>query len=266
MQEYFNKLMGFMERFQGMSVDSMIHLLVLGGLAAFGILNVILGYRLLRFWMMLGGFAIGAGLGYLIVDMLELSDRNTILGICLGTGVALGLIAFLIYKAGIFMLGAGIGLTVSVYVFHPTTSASFFVCILAGIGLGVLGVKFARPVVIFATSVMGGLLAGFSISKLVNIAQVPYGLLIGLGLAALGILIQFATNKPELIEEEDEEEEAGEERTKIRKKAEDPEEMAKQSDKNPHPGQTDQNTYGFSDGKEVYRNVQGSKDKRDADA
>ena len=32
-------------------------------LLVFGVLNCILGYRLLRFWMMLFGFVIGAGIG-----------------------------------------------------------------------------------------------------------------------------------------------------------------------------------------------------------
>ena len=33
-----------------------------------------------------------------------------------------------------FIMGAGIGLTLTVYIIHPTTSFSFFICLLAGVG------------------------------------------------------------------------------------------------------------------------------------
>lgn len=206
MQEIVMKLMGFMDRFRGMDVDSMIHLILLAALAAFGIVNVLLGYRILRFWMMLGGFAIGAGLGYLLCDLMEITDRNVWMGVSLGAGAALGLIAFFVYRAGIFLIGAGVGLTLSVYVLHPTTSAVFFACILAGIGLGVLGVKYSRPVIILATSVMGGAVAGIASAKLTRLPELPFAVLIGLALAVIGAVIQFAANKPEVIEEDEEEE------------------------------------------------------------
>ena len=205
MQEILIKLLGYLDRFRGMSVDSLIHLVLLAALAAFGVLNVFLGYRILRFWMMLGGFAIGAGLGYLFCELFELTQKNTILLATAGTGAVLGLIAFFIYRAGIFLIGAGVGMTLSIYVFRPNTSALFFACILAGIALGILAVRFSRPVVILATSVMGGAVSGIAIAKLAKLSEIPYAILIGLFLTVTGSFIQFATNKPELVEEEDDE-------------------------------------------------------------
>lgn len=49
-----------------------------------------------------------------------------------GAGVLLAVIAFVSYKIGIFILGAGIGIGLGIYVFHPTTSLVFFFCLLLG--------------------------------------------------------------------------------------------------------------------------------------
>lgn len=223
MQEILFKLMNEMDRFRGMNVDSLIHLILLAALAAFGIVNVFLGYRILRFWMMLGGFAIGAGLGYLLCDLFELTQNQTRIGCVLGVGAVLGLIAFFIYRAGIFLIGAGVGLTLSVYVFRPNTSALFFACILAGIALGILAVRYSRPVVILATSVMGAAVSAVAIAKLAKLPEMPYAILIGVALLIIGTVVQFAINKPELVEETDEDlpsedEEEEEEEAPLQKK------------------------------------------------
>ena len=151
-------------------------------LLVFGVLNCILGYRLLRFWMMLFGFVIGAGIGL---------------------GIVLAVIVFLSYKAGIFVLGAGLGMSVAIYVLHPTSSLVFFLCILAGVLLGSLAMKWAREVIIVGTSLMGGAMAGVSAAKLGGLADIPYGILLSIGFALLGMLIQFATNRRRVEEDED---------------------------------------------------------------
>lgn len=177
----------------------------------FGILNCILGYRLLRFWMMLGGFLVGAGLAFVIVHGMGVEEKTTWLAAMVITGILFAVIAFLIYKAGVFILAAGIGWTLSIYFLHPTTSAVFFACILIGIALGSLAVKYCREVLIVATSLIGGLMAGISAAKLGDLEDIPYGLGMSVGFAILGILIQLAINKPKLeegeIDEEDEQQE-----------------------------------------------------------
>lgn len=112
-----------------------------------------------------------------------------------GAGVLLAVIAFVSYKIGIFILGAGIGIGLGIYVFHPTTSLVFFFCLLLGVGLGVLAMKQAREVLIIGTSLLGGAMAGFSAAKLGGLADIPYGLGLSAGFALLGMLIQFATNR-----------------------------------------------------------------------
>ena len=124
-----------------------------------------------------------------------------------GAGVLLAVIAFVSYKIGIFILGAGIGIGLGIYVFHPTTSLVFFFCLLLGVGLGVLAMKQAREVLIIGTSLLGGAMAGFSAAKLGGLADIPYGLGLSAGFALLGMLIQFATNRRKDDDEEEEYEE-----------------------------------------------------------
>lgn len=181
----------------------------------FGVMNCILGYRLLRFWMMLGGFMLGAALGLFGCRWMDVTDKMVYAAAALGAGVLFAVVAFLVYKAGVFMLGAGIGWTVSIYIIHPMSSASFFACVLIGVALGAMGVRYCREVLVVATSLMGGLMAGFSLAKLGSLAEFPYGIAMSAAFAILGMLIQFAINKPSQDEEEEyeaEEEEPEEEK------------------------------------------------------
>lgn len=181
----------------------------------FGILNCILGYRLLRFWMMVGGFLVGGGLALIIVRTMGTQEKSTMMIAALVTGIIFAVIAFLIYKAGVFILAAGIGWALSIYFLHPTSSASFFACILIGVALGSMAVKYCREVLIVSTSLIGGVMAGISLAKLGNLADFPYGLGMSVGFAIIGMLIQFAINKPASDDEEDldEEEDSEQERS-----------------------------------------------------
>lgn len=172
-------------------------------LLVFGVLNCILGYRLLRFWMMLFGFVIGAGIGLGGAFSLGVRERTVFIAAAVGVGIVLAVIVFLSYKAGIFVLGAGLGMSVAIYVLHPTSSLVFFLCILAGVLLGSLAMKWAREVIIVGTSLMGGAMAGVSAAKLGGLADIPYGILLSIGFALLGMLIQFATNRRRVEEDED---------------------------------------------------------------
>lgn len=205
------RVLNIVDRVRNMEVVPGMIMAVWGVILVFGVMNCILGYRLLRFWMMLGGFMLGASLGFVGVHTLDVQDKYMYIGAMLAGGVILAVIAFLIYKAGVFMLGAGIGWAVSIYVIHPMTSASFFLCILAGVGLGALGVRYCREVLIVATSLMGGIMAGLSLAKLGNLREFPYGIAMSAAFALLGILIQFVINKPQEDEEDNEEDSCEEE-------------------------------------------------------
>ncbi|MDO5335835.1 MAG: DUF4203 domain-containing protein [Eubacteriales bacterium] len=194
---------------------------LVGGLLVVGLLNVFLGFRLMRFWMIMGSLCMGAAAGIVGGWWLELPN---IVSLCIGAGLGVGLavLSFFVYNWGVFVLGMGMGCVISIYIIHPTSSLSFFLCLLLGVGVGVLGMKFSRGILILGTSVIGGLLAGIcgaylgGLSDIPGPLGIPYGVLLGAGIAALGVLIQFATN-PSENEEENEEKEKPQTQGKIRR-------------------------------------------------
>lgn len=205
MIEVLGRFMEIVERIKNMEELSAVAVGVFGVILFFGIMNCILGYRLLRFWMMLGGFLAGAGIGFFAASTFEITDKVVYAGIMIATGLALGIIAFLVYKVGVFVMGAGTGFSLSIYILHPTTSSVFFLCVLIGVGLGTMAVRYSREVIIVSTSLMGGVMSGFSLAKLGGMQEFPYGALMSVGFAILGMLIQFAMNKLPYDEEEEEE-------------------------------------------------------------
>ena len=198
-------------RLQDMRLVDTLSMIVFGLILVFGLMNCILGYRLLRFWMMLFGFLIGSGIGAFGASQMGITDKTIYIVTMVAAGVILAVIAFAIFKAGIFLIGAGLGLSVTIYVIHPTTSFTFFICLLAGVGLGILAMRFEREVIIVGTSILGGILSGFATAKLANMEEIPFGIIFSVGYALIGMLIQFAINKPRYEDDEDDEEDDDEE-------------------------------------------------------
>ena len=184
------------ERLMGSDMFTQFYTIIFGVLLVLGILNCVFGYRLIRFWMMVGGFFVGAVLAFICVRSMDIQDKTVWGAAVIVTGIIFAVIAFLIYNAGVFLLAAGIGWALSIYFIHPTSSAAFFACILIGIALGTLAVKYCREVLIVATSLIGGLIAGVSLGRLGGLDEFPYGIGLSAGFALLGMLIQFAINKP----------------------------------------------------------------------
>lgn len=197
------QIMNTMEQTRSVSALDSVSMIGFAALLVLGVINCVLGYRLLRFWMMLFGFLIGGGIGLGVAYTMGIQEKYMYAVIMIGVGILLAVIAFLSYKLGIFIIGAGIGLGLGIYVFHPTTSLVFFFCLLLGVGLGVLAMKWAREVLIVGTSLLGGIMAGFSLAKLGGLADIPYGLVLSAACALLGMLVQFATNRRRIVEEEE---------------------------------------------------------------
>ena len=195
MNDMLQQLMNMIENARTIPALTDISMIGFAVLLVFGAINCILGYRLLRFWMMLCGFIIGAGVGFGVAYSGGVTEKYMYAVIMVGIGVVLAVIAFVSYKIGIFILGAGIGIGLGIYIFHPTSSLVFFFCLLLGAGLGVLAMRQAREILIVGTSLLGGAMAGVSAAKLGGLADFPYGLGMSAGFAILGMLIQFATNR-----------------------------------------------------------------------
>ena len=180
-------------------------IIIFGAVFAFGLLNCFLGYRLLRFWMMLAGFCMGAVSALLVLRYIlgVTSDRRGVyMASVLGGGILVAAVSFFFYRAGVFILVAGLVMVLSVYFIQPNSSLTFFLCLLLGVLTGAVTLKFDRVVIIVVTSLFGGAAAGFGLSRLLNVPEMTYGLLISAGFAALGMLIQFAVNRQSSVDSE----------------------------------------------------------------
>lgn len=152
MTDILKNVLNIAARIHDMQAAGTLAMAFFGIVLVFGLVNCILGYRLLRFWMMIFGFLMGAGAGFFGVYEAGASDKTIYVVVMLIAGVVLAVISFAIFKAGIFIIGAGIGLTVTIYLIHPTTSFTFFLCLLTGVGLGFLALRYEREVIIVGTS------------------------------------------------------------------------------------------------------------------
>ena len=135
MNDMLQQLMNMIENTRTIPALTDISMIGFAVLLVLGAINCILGYRLLRFWMMLCGFIIGAGVGFGVAYSGGVTEKYMYAVIMVGIGVVLAVIAFVSYKIGIFILGAGIGIGLGIYIFHPTSSLVFFFCLLLGAGL-----------------------------------------------------------------------------------------------------------------------------------
>ena len=82
MTEILTRVMGVLQRVRDMSELSGAATVVFIVIFVFGLLNCILGYRILRFWMMLFGFGMGAGAGLVAAFYQELKEKAPILWQC----------------------------------------------------------------------------------------------------------------------------------------------------------------------------------------
>ena len=75
MTEILARVMNIVQRIRNMQELNMFALAVFGMLLIFGIMNCVLGYRLLRFWVMIFGFVVGAAIGVFCLYYANISDK-----------------------------------------------------------------------------------------------------------------------------------------------------------------------------------------------
>lgn len=151
---------------------------------------------------------IGFGIGIIGGYLLGMHFGNTIAIALISAviaGVVLATLAYCIYRWGIFLLCFLMGTGICYLVIHPTSSGSFFLCLMAGAGVGALALKFVEPVIIISTSLQGGIMAGTCIGTLLHAGEKWMGYALGILLALLGMLIQWLGWRKRLREEEMEE-------------------------------------------------------------
>ena len=104
MNDILQQIMNMIENTRTVPSISSFSMIGFTVLLIFGVINCILGYRLLRFWMMLCGFVIGAGIGFGAAYTGGVTEKYMYAVFMVGAGVLLAVIAFVSYKIGIFFL------------------------------------------------------------------------------------------------------------------------------------------------------------------
>ena len=166
---------------RGILGDAAAVLVVFG--AVFSLLNCFLGYRLVKLWSALCGFAVGWVAAF-AVSMHFLANAGVSAVIGIAAGLLLGGIAFFLYKAGVFFLCVGL---------IPIQWLAIVLGLALGIAVGVLAMKFMREVLIFTTAISGGMNAANALLPVFGLQNAAAALIVGLALAVLGIVVQWKT-------------------------------------------------------------------------
>jgi len=118
------------------------------------------GYRIFRFILALGGFVLGAALGYVGAQGAGVTPTSGIF-VSLLLGVAFAYVSYFAYKVGVFLHSGAVGFIIgSIY------SSDSAVILVGTLALAICAVLLVKPVVILYTGVSGGLLAGAAIALL----------------------------------------------------------------------------------------------------
>ncbi|MEO0081691.1 MAG: DUF4203 domain-containing protein [candidate division WOR-3 bacterium] len=168
---------------------------VAGGVLAMvlGMLVCFLGYRLIRVTLGIAGFLVGAAIVCWLVSMITGVAPLFVVIAALVGGIIGTVLAVLLYKAGVFLLGAAAGALVAGFVTvgtgHTPTS---LVLIAAGIVAGVVTVLLERPLVSVLTAFGGALAAVAGLFQLCGWFRIVDGYKGLAGLRAAGALYWLA--------------------------------------------------------------------------
>lgn len=167
--------------------EYMILLYLIG--AVFAILNCFMGYRLRKVWGcilgILAGAVGGAAAGFYFFH------EKTMAMVCAGAGaVILGLLAWLLYKFGVFVMCAGLVYALISSRFTDATLTQHGIAMIVGVFAGTFALGYEKQMVIAITSICGGLSGIHFILAMTGKEAGGGELILGLIMAAIGAVVQ----------------------------------------------------------------------------
>lgn len=153
------------------------------------------GYKIIRSWISIIGFLIGAVLGYGIIYLITGQMLYSFLGGIVG-GILFAILAYKVYLFGIFAIAS-----LSTYylcVTYLTMDSKYLqlVSIAIAIVIAVLAVKYMRPAIILLTAFTGAITAMETLPTFLPL-QATNTLLYVAVLGLAGTAVQFLTTKKE---------------------------------------------------------------------
>jgi hypothetical protein len=197
MQTFFStlvsKLGGQTPNLTGLGMAGIIITMVIALLYSF------FGYRFLKFFVAFIGFLAGLGIGYLIGVRVGANTAVTWI-LAFVFAIALGVVSFFIYKAGVFIV-TFFAVLAMVFQLAEKLPAPWppVIAFIAGLAAAILAVVFLRPVFIITSGLCGAM--AFSQTLLTDMLkwQNDYSsvviFVLGLAVGILAILFQFRTTK-----------------------------------------------------------------------
>ena len=159
------------------------------------------GYKLSKVFMSITGFILGVFIGQLVAsELLHVEGFASVLCIILG-GAIVAALALWIYRIGIFILCFAFAFSAAGALFSFEGDIQFFINIIAGLIVGVLAVKYMRPVIILTSAIVcgssaAGLLPGVAeYMGITTLSSMNSSATLTLALCVLGIAVQFLTTK-----------------------------------------------------------------------
>lgn len=159
------------------------------------LLNCFFGYKIQKFFITLGGVVVGGIIG-MLVGALSSGESVVVVLAALLFAVLGGFLAFTLYRVGLFITFWLYG-TVFFAVFFLVYGAYEMIptAVVLGLIVGVLALVLHKGFVICTTAICGGMPAGMAIGSMAG--SPALGFLLGVGLSALGIFVQFRLEKKE---------------------------------------------------------------------
>lgn len=155
----------------------------------FALLNCFFGYKLRKVWSCIFGLLLGIGTGLAAAVYLDQPLKIALIAAGAG-GLVCMMLAFLLYRIGMFFLCIGTVIMILFQLFPMPTFSALCGFVVFGIAAGFLAVVQEHTVVICITAICGGIGSAKLISLLTDVNTV-LTVLLAIGLSVLGLVFQF---------------------------------------------------------------------------
>lgn len=182
--------------------DLMIPMIVSAVLA---LVMCFFGLKLIRFWNVLCGLAVGAGIGLGIGTVARLDSQGGLIAIGAGA-LIMAILAGVFKKFGAFwlcLLGiAGVAGGILLWIMDSGSILFVLICIGAALVFAILTMIWFEPFIILVTAFCGGSVLASAVSGLAGIDNIFITSAVGIVAAIIGIVVQFMMKSKEIAKKQ----------------------------------------------------------------
>jgi MFS family permease len=171
----------------------------------FGLLLLVLGYKLKKVALALIGILVGISGGAYLADRFLTVGTTLYIIVPAACAVIGALLAFVVYKIALYVMGFAVGGAVGVYLairFIQNPIWGIVIAVVLAIIVGSVALAAEKPIMILATAFIGYILFRLGLYLLIKQEESLVIEIGSLGLLVVGIAVQFLTNRKEKEQEE----------------------------------------------------------------